>query len=151
MYSIKIKALGLGCCLFFLIPSVSLKTVFADTKLETDVSFDLETWFFYDDNVYLTTRRGEEADLVNPNIHELGKSDYFARMIGTLSLDYSLVNSDETILQGCVSYGFLGNYYSTEDTENMFQQKIFADLELLPDNPLSIRFFAGYQWEERRK
>ena len=101
-------------------------------ELETDVSFSLESWLTYDDNVYLTTRRSEEADLTEPYPQKPGESDYFGRVLGDLRLNYSLIENENEILGGLLAYEFMRRDFSTEDTENNYRQRLKGEVSLFP-------------------
>jgi len=104
----------------------------------------------YDDNIYLTTRRDLEAEIDDPLRYRPGTFRRFFETVGDLKLNYSLKQSDEEILRGSLRYRYTGQFYTSEHAENNFQNRLEGDLHLRPDDVLSVRFYGGTRWDERK-
>lgn len=128
-----------------------LEEVAQGADLETDVSFRLESWLTYDDNVYLSTRRSEEIDLEDPERHPPGESDTFAHLLGDVRLEGTWMEQEEPLLQGFLDYEYARRFYADEDTENFYRQRLESGLQLRPQEPFSLRLSAGSEWDNRRR
>jgi len=136
-------------CFCGVLCSLDLITAHA-VELKVDPSFTLESWFIYDDNIYLTTRRALEADISDPNRHQPGKSDVIGRLFGQLRLDYGVKEGNEEIVKGYLSYEYAGQLFGTEHDENNFQQLVEGEAVFLPNEPLSLCIYGGTRWDERK-
>ena len=133
--------MGDGCvhcfCVFFFCGS----SEGADFK--TDVSFSVESWITYDDNVFLTANESDEADLTDMERYQPEESDTFTKFLGDFKLNYSLEESDKKIFSGYLGYSYSGNYFFDETSEDNYQNKLNGEFKLLPEEIFSMRFFAG--------